>query len=39
MKYILYFKDDNGAIITVAEYKEGKTLEKFVEEFYKENPK
>ena len=37
MKYILYFKDDNGAII--AEYKEGKTLEKFVEEFYKENPK
>ena len=37
MKYILWFKDDMGAIITISEYKEGKNLQEFVEDYYKEN--
>ena len=38
MKYITWFKGDTGTIVTVAEYKEGKNLEDFVKDFYKENP-
>jgi serine/threonine protein kinase len=37
MKYLLWFKDKDGSIIIVSEYKEGKNLEEFVKDFYKEN--
>jgi len=37
MKYILYFVDSMGSIISVSQYKEGKTLDKFVDDFRKNN--
>ena len=37
MKYLLWFKHDDGSITTVSEYKESKNLEEFVKDFKKEN--
>ena len=38
MKYITWFQDAIGSIITISEYREGKNLENFVKDFYKEKP-
>jgi hypothetical protein len=39
MKYILHFIDDMGSILTVAEYKQAKKLENFVEDYQQNNQK